>query len=105
MANKYEILSKYYDEFWGSSSAYYLDFIEQLLVESGMGTARILDMACKNGDLVKVLAEHDHIVYGVDESPEMIDLAKENTKNLENARFKVQKLIDINLKGKFALII
>lgn len=104
MLNPYERLSRYYDVGWGEFSSQYTDLIEELLNERGMAQARILDVACGTGILAICLARCGHIVHAVDNSPEMISMAKSKSAGISNLSLDIQDMVHLNVDGKFDLV-
>jgi len=59
---------------------------------------KVLDVACGNGSLTKLMADHYPIVVGVDGSKEKIKLAR---KNAPKAKFYVSMFEDFDLDERF----
>ena len=104
MLKPYERLSQFYDVDWGDFSRQYVDSINELLQERDLVQARILDIACGTGTLAICLAECSHVVHGIDNSPEMISIAKSKSIGMSRLSFDVQDMVHFNVDGKFDLI-
>ena len=100
----YERLSKVYDLDWGDFSMQYVEMIQQLLKQSGMGRARILDLACGTGTLVIALARRGHACLGIDRSREMVRVAKDKSNGLTGLDFQIQDIQNLSLNGEFDLV-
>ena len=104
MLEPYERLSRFYDADWGDFSIQYVDLIQELLQERNLIQARILDLACGTGILAICLAECNHVVCGIDNSPEMINIAKAKSTGIPNLSFDVQDMVNFNVDGSFNLV-
>ena len=104
MLKPYERLSQFYDIDWGDFSKQYVDLISELLQERGLMQARVLDIACGTGILAICLAGSGHTVHGIDNSPEMISMAKSKSVGISNLSFEVQDMVRFSVDGKFDLI-
>lgn len=104
MMKPYERLSKVYDLGWSDFSKQYVDLINELFSERGITRATILDIACGTGTLAIELAKYGHVVYGIDSSPEMINIAKSKSIGMSNLSFDVQDMVRFNVDGEFDLI-
>jgi SAM-dependent methyltransferase len=103
MMKPYKRLSQFYDVDWGDFSRQYVDLINELLQERNLVQARILDIACGTGILAICLAECGHVVHGIDNSPEMISIAKSKSIGMSNLSFEVQDMVHFSVDGKFDL--
>jgi len=104
MLRPYERLSQFYDNDLGDFSKQYVDWINELLHERGIGQARVLDIACGTGILAICLAQYGHIVHAIDSSPEMIYMAKSKSIGMPDLSFDVQDMIQLNVNGKFDVV-
>jgi SAM-dependent methyltransferase len=100
----YERLSQVYDIDWGRFAEQYSRLIDQLLVEYGINQARVLDLACGTGILAICLAAHGHIVHGIDNSPEMVALARAKSMSMANISFEVQDMTRFIVPDEFDLV-
>lgn len=57
---------------------------------------KILDVGCGNGRIIDALIEKKIKYQGVDQSTELINLAKKNYSNIPNAKFSVGKIQNLN---------
>ena len=78
--------------------------VEELLHERGILHARILDIACGTGTLAISLAQLGHTVHSIDNSPEMIMVAKSKSIGKSNLSFNVQDMVRFNVDGRFDLV-
>ena len=62
---------------------------------------KILDVGCGNGRIIDALIEKKIKYQGVDQSTELINLAKKNYSNIPNAKFSVGKIGEIELIFNF----
>ena len=60
---------------------------------------RILDIGCGNGFSTGVFAKHARSILGIDYSLAMIERAKKKFGHVENMRFEVQDVLDLNLSA------
>ncbi len=70
------------------------------------GAARTLDAGCGSGELVLALAEQGRTAVGLDFSPEMIDLARDQARarGLDQARFVCASVLDYQFEGPLDLV-
>ena len=99
----YERLSQVYDLDWGEFSKQYVGLINQLLDERGIAQAKILDLACGTGTLAVKLANRGHYVYGIDISPQMIEIAQSKSMGSSNVSFEVQDMTFFAVEDRFDL--
>jgi SAM-dependent methyltransferase len=104
MLNPYQRLSQFYDIDWSDFSRQYFDLIDELLHQHELVPARVLDIACGTGTLAISLAQHGHLVHGVDISPEMIAIAKSKSVGMTNLSFDIQDMVHLKVDGKFDLV-
>lgn len=104
MLQPYEQLSRVYDDGWGHFSVQYLDLLDELLRERGLGKARILDIACGTGILALELARRGHEVHGIDKSPDMIEVACAKAVGMANLSFDVEDMVALDCGGNFDLV-
>lgn len=100
----YDQLSKYYDELWGNISTGYVGLIEPLLSKRRLAFARILDLASGSGSLAVELGRKGHVVFGLDASPSMVDIARKKSILYDNVKFKVHDMTEFSFKTPFDLI-
>ncbi|NIQ05932.1 MAG: class I SAM-dependent methyltransferase, partial [Candidatus Korarchaeota archaeon] len=79
----YGKFAKYYEKIY-SERTYQkeVDFVESLLKKHEIG-GKIPDVGCGTGKHVKLLKEKGHVVKGMDKSEEMLEIARENVKDVE----------------------
>lgn len=68
-------LAPFYDELRPADDAW-LELLETLVGEGGLDEGRVLDVGCGTGRLTAALAERGVRVWGVDASPEMLEVAR-----------------------------
>ena len=79
MNEQYSVISQYY-ELLNSGMDYeaYADFINELIKKYGIEkTELVLDLACGTGKITRLLADRGYDMTGVDLSPEMLSIARE----------------------------
>ena len=70
-------LARRYDELRGGTGAAWRELVDLLVAEGDLRGRRLLDVGCGTGRLAAVLAEeHGCKVWGVDVSPEMLEVAR-----------------------------
>ena len=74
----YEALAGVYDELTGDV-AYErrADYLERLFQKSRLPVRTVLDLACGTGNMTAVLTERGYELIGVDDSPDMLAVARE----------------------------
>ena len=74
----YEALAGVYDDLT-SDVAYgrRADYLERLFQKSRLPVRTVLDLACGTGSMTAVLTERGYELIGVDESPDMLAVARE----------------------------
>ncbi len=100
----YQRLSRVYDLDWGKFAGQYVSLISQLFNERGITRARVLDLACGTGTLAIKLANRNHIVFGIDLSPQMIGIARSKSTGFSNVSFEVQDMTRFCVEDKFDLV-
>jgi predicted TPR repeat methyltransferase len=100
----YQRLSRVYDLDWGKFAGQYVSLISQLFDERGIARARVLDLACGTGTLAVELANRNHIVFGIDLSPQMIEIARSKATGLSHVSFDVQDMTRFSVEDKFDLV-
>ncbi len=99
---KFQMLSRYYDEQWGEWYKHHLPFLMNLLETSCPSKAEILDLGCGTGALVEYLCSLGHQAEGIDLSPEMINIAR--NRNLSGDRFRIQNMCRFEPIKKYDLV-
>jgi SAM-dependent methyltransferase len=97
----YERLSRIYDLDWGKFSLKFVGFVEELLSEHNISSARILDLACGTGNFAIQMVRDGHIVRGIDISSEMINIARSKSAGLSGVSFEIQDMTEFSVKNKF----
>ena len=98
----YEALAGVYDELTGDV-AYErrADYLERLFQKSRIPVRTVLDLACGTGSMSAVLTERGYELIGVDESPDMLAVAREKAAGLkgEPPVFLNQSMPKLDLYG------
>lgn len=97
----YEKLSKFYKKDWGKESVRYVDLVSNVINTYNPSVNSVLDVACGTGILATALKNMNFEVSGIDISEDMINVAKETTKEID---FKVADMKNFNLNKKFDMI-
>ncbi|UCD17638.1 MAG: class I SAM-dependent methyltransferase [Candidatus Zixiibacteriota bacterium] len=100
----YTRLCRYYDAEWATFSKQYVDLCSHLLAERGIRQARILDLACGTGNLAIMLADKGHIVHGIDNSSEMIEIARHKAVGMPNVKFELRDMRRFESADRFDLV-
>lgn len=104
MAKIYEHLSKIYDAGWNQLSEKYVILLEELIDLYRINDPLILDLACGTGILVKMLALKGYSAFGIDISPQMIEVAKRNTLGVSKASFNIGNMKDFSADQQYDII-
>jgi len=103
--NNYDKIAKFYDEMIGRSfkSA---QFIKNLINEYNNNVSDILELGCGTGSVLEVLA-YDFNVTGIDQSSEMLKIAKKKLprRGSNRAEFYRQSMDNFKLDKKFDAVI
>jgi|GEM_PF-991509 len=100
----YDRLSRMYDALWGDFTSHYVALIEHLIYKHGLTYARIADLACGTGSLVRDLGMKGHIVHGVDIAPSMIKIARKKTRQFRNVTLRRENMIEFTYRHRFDII-
>lgn len=82
----YDAFAVIYDRHWGRFATDVLPVLDRLAFDDLDPVAHVLDLCCGSGQLAAALIDRGHRVTGVDASPEMIRIARDNA---PRARFVV----------------
>ena len=100
--SNYEALAGVYDDLT-SDVAYgrRADYLERLFQKSRLPVHTVLDLACGTGSMTAVLTERGYELIGVDESPDMLAVAREKAAGLkgEPPVFLHQSMPKLDLYG------
>lgn len=103
----YSFSAEYYDSF-GEYIKYdeIVDYVEKLFYDENKIVKDILDVGCGTGTIDLILSERGYNVCAVDNSPEMIAVARDKNKEQgAKVQFKTMDATDINKLGrKFDLV-
>ncbi len=82
--SEYDLFANIYSLHWGKEFADRVQpVLEQLVLRHLAGGARILDLCCGAGHLASALVQRGFRVVGLDSSPEMVQLARQNAPSAE----------------------
>ncbi|MDQ2712541.1 MAG: methyltransferase domain-containing protein [Acidobacteriota bacterium] len=102
-ASSYDDVAGMYHALWAD---WYLPAampaLERLFFSQVPGGTRVLDLCCGSGHVTKELVARGYTVTGVDNSAELIALAK---KDLPEIDFRVQDARDLVLDGKYGAVL
>jgi SAM-dependent methyltransferase len=105
MTAPYQALSRLYDAGWADFSIQYAPLVEEELQNHGIPKARVLDLGCGTGVLAVALAKAGHTVRGVDASPHMLRLARQNARGVPGVRFIRGDLLDPQPAGPYDVVV
>ena len=77
-ASAYDAFAWVYDRHWGPDIGWKLEAVRRLALDDLPPPRRVLDLCCGTGHLDRALGELGYAVTGVDASPAMIRLARDN---------------------------
>jgi len=97
----YSKLSEVYDVGWGDFAESSQTFIERTLLDYGIESGRILELACGTGILAIRLARSGHVVLGIDSSPEMVSIASMKGLYMNGVEFAVADMRNLDLEPEF----
>ncbi len=81
-------IAPYYDQLMQDINyELWVDYIEELFELFNVSPKRILDVGCGTGNPTLILASRGYEVVGVDSSKEMLEVAREKSRNMPNVRF------------------
>jgi 2-polyprenyl-3-methyl-5-hydroxy-6-metoxy-1,4-benzoquinol methylase len=100
----YERLSRVYDLGWAGFALQYIGLLEELLRARRLTRARILDLACGTGNLAIELAKRGHEVHGIDNSGEMIALARQKAASSLEVAFDVRDMARLSVGATYHLV-
>ncbi len=78
------------------------EYLEGLLKEHGISEGLLLDLGCGTGKLTRIMERKGYDMIGVDNSYEMLDIARENSD--ENILYLLQDMREFELYGTVAAI-
>jgi SAM-dependent methyltransferase len=95
----YDDFAWFYERYWNEEfHGLAFPILERVWLTRVPGEARILDLCCGTGYLAGLLTAHGYSVTGVDESEEMIRLARAHA---PEAEFHVAAATEFKLPGKY----
>jgi len=97
----YQRLSRYYDFDWGDFSLRFSALVQVIMNHTGRFRQRVLDLACGTGSLALSLGSKGHFVYGIDISPQMIEVAKTKLDCNQAVSFEVKDMSSFSVKKPF----
>lgn len=100
--NSYQNIASFYDSFQGVERAQsYLESVEKQLGLKQIENLKVLEVACGTGEILKLLSSQNK-AYGIDISPEMIDVARQKDKK---SIYLVGDMRSFDLEKDFDLIL
>jgi len=79
--------------------------LPQYLTELGIKPRDLLDVACGEGSFAVAMAQHGCQVTGIDQSPQMIELAQERARDADvQVEFRVEDMRSLSFQNKFDLV-
>ena len=101
MDTQYTGLAKFYDLLQADANyKKWANYIEKLLKKYGKSNDIVLELACGTGSLSKELVERGYDLICVDNSPEMLEIAKEKCKGgMHPPLFLCQDMAQLDLFG------
>jgi SAM-dependent methyltransferase len=97
----YTKLAAHYDLGWGDFAESSQTFVQDTLLDYGVESGRILELACGTGILAIHLARSGHAVVGIDQSPEMIAIASSKGHYVNGVEFSAADMRDFDLAPGF----
>ena len=102
MNEQYSVISRYY-ELLNSAVDYeaFADFLSKIIKDKGIAkTELVLDLACGTGKMTRLLAERGYDMTGVDLSPDMLMIAREEElKDPKGILYLCQDMREFELYG------
>lgn len=97
----YESFAKVYDEFMDNVPyEEWCDYIVELLKEHGICDGILVDLGCGTGSLTKLLAKKGYDMIGIDNSVEMLEVAKSKSEDIkEDILYLAQDMRELDLYG------
>jgi len=101
----YSKLAEVYDLGWGDFAESARTFVERTLLNYGVESGRILELACGTGILAIHLARSGHVVIGIDRSPEMVSIASMKGRYVKGVEFAVADMRNLDLEPGFDAVL
>lgn len=102
MSAGYDDFAWLYDREWGATSLTFLPALDSLALNGLPAGSRILDLACGSGQLAAVLAGRGFHVTGVDNSAQMLELARARASRVD---FVLADARSFSLPARFDAIV
>ena len=99
--NDYDSIAPYYDKMFGDRK-HDIEFISEFLKTNNTDINSILELACGTGRVLKFFEDKIEIIYGLDISDSMLNIAKEKIKK---GTFIHQTMENFSLQRKFDCIL
>lgn len=101
----YTGFAKVYDDFMDNVDyENWTSYLVERMKEYGITEGILLDLGCGTGKLTRKLAEYGFDMIGVDNSYEMLDIAKESTDEEQNILYLLQDMREFELYGTVSAI-
>lgn len=101
---KYNKMAKIYDNFiYDVDYGKILRFYEQIFKKHSLNPYKILELGCGTGNLTSLLK--DYFVYAIDNSEEMLTVARNKTFSMNNIKYFEMDMRNLNFNKKFDAVI
>jgi SAM-dependent methyltransferase len=101
----YARLAGIYDSFWGRFVTDYTPFLERLFRVWGYTPRSVLDLGCGTGGLLRSMAHHAEQLVGIDNSPQMLEMARKTSAELPTITFQEGDFLSIDIPQQFDLVL
>lgn len=99
VVNNYSEFYKYYDYISNlERRKKFADYIAELISEVANSNNRILDIGCGTGNVLLYLSNYDFDIIGLDNSEEMLSIAKQKIKSIKNISIMKSDMSDFIIK-------
>jgi len=95
----YDSFAKHYDNVMGSPEVQ-VEFIQERIQTHNPEAKTVLELGCGTGSILKRLEDYDR--YGIDESKEMLEVAKEN---VPEGTFLKADITDFSIRKEFDVVL
>lgn len=105
--SSYESFARVYDDFMDNIPyEEWADYVTRLLKEDQVEDGLVLDLGCGTGSLTEILSKSGYEMIGVDNSAEMLEIAREkSTRNQSDILYLLQDMREFELYGTVRAVI